>query len=108
MKEIYKTLVISPHCDDEVLSCGGMLHNRKDSKFVYYMGVDIFHVVTREERIKEVDSVSKHLGFDYKIGTNKVNHYHRELMIDEITDLINEIKPEEIFIPNPSYNQDHQ
>ena len=110
MKKTYSTLVISPHCDDEALGCAGMLYNRKkdSNTFVYYMGVDLFHIVKREDRVKEVDDVSKYLNFDYRIGTNQVNHYHRDLIIDEITDLINEIKPKEVFIPNPSYNQDHK
>jgi len=103
------TLIISPHCDDEVLGCGGILHNRKDIKtFVYYLGIDIHHVITRAERINEVDSVSKFLNFDYRIGANPVNYYQRETMINEITDLINELCPQEIFIPNCSYNQDHK
>lgn len=108
MKKTYKTLVISPHCDDEVLGCGGILYNRRNVSFVYYMGVDVFHVVKREIRVKEVESVAELLGFDFHIGSNLVNNYQKQIMINEITDLINEIKPQEIFIPNSSYNQDHK
>ena len=105
----YKTLIISPHCDDEVLGCGGILNNRRnDTTFVYYMGVDLFHVVTKSDRIREVDAVSQLLNFDYRIGNNTVNSYKRELIINEITDIINELCPDEIFIPNSSSNQDHQ
>jgi len=105
----YKTLIISPHCDDEVLACAGILNNRKNEKtFVYYLGVEPFHIIKKEDRIKEVENVSKLLNFDYKIGNNQVNNYKREIIINEITDLINELQPEEVFIPNPSYNQDHQ
>jgi N-acetylglucosamine malate deacetylase 1 len=108
----YKTLIISPHCDDEVLGCGGILNNRKNDKidtFVYYLGVDLFHIVKRKDRIKEVENVSKFLNFDYKIGTNQVNNYDRSIIINEITNVINEIQPEEVFIPNyGSYNQDHK
>lgn len=103
----YKTLVISPHCDDEVLGCGGAIANR-DEVFVYYLGVDVFHVVNRDVRLQEVEAVSEFLGFEYHVGSNMVNNYDRKNLINEITDTINEIKPEEIFIPNPSYNQDHQ
>jgi N-acetylglucosamine malate deacetylase 1 len=105
----YKTLVISPHCDDEVLGCGGILNNRREDKvFVYYLGVDLFHIVKREDRLKEVDSVASFLKFDYRIGTNQVNNYRRETIINEVTDIINELKPEEVFIPFNSYNQDHK
>ena len=105
----YKTLVIAPHCDDEVLGCGGILNNRKNDKtFVYYLGVDIFHVVTKTDRLAEVENVSKFLNFDYRIGNNSVNLYRREMIINEITDIINEIQPEEIFIPNSASNQDHK
>ena len=106
----YKTLIISPHCDDEVLACGGILNNRKNDKtFVYYLGVDLFHVVKRKDRIKEVEDVANFLGFEFEISNGQVNNYKRELMINEITDIINDLCPEEIFIPNySSYNQDHK
>ena len=109
MSKKYDTLIISPHCDDEVLACGGILNNRKGkNSYVYYLGVDKFHVISQMERLKEVDSVAKFLKFDYQVGENKVNNYKREEIINEITDLINHLKPDEVFIPNPSQNQDHK
>lgn len=111
MSKTYKTVVISSHCDDEVLGCGGILDNRKESNsvFVYYLGVDLFHIVKREDRIKEVESVASFLNFDFAIGRNTVNSYKKELIINEITDVINDLKPEEIFIPSgAAYNQDHK
>lgn len=111
MNNTYKTVVISPHCDDEVLGCGGVLDNRKkyNNTFVYYLGVDLFHIVKRETRLSEVSAVASFLNFDFMIGKNTVNNYKKELIINEITDVINDLKPEEIFIPNGnSYNQDHK
>lgn len=111
MNSICKTLVISPHCDDEVLGCGGILDNRKThgNTFVYYLGVDLFHIVKREVRIAEVRAVASFLNFDFLIGKNTVNAYKKQLIINEITDVINDLKPEEVFIPNNgAYNQDHK
>ena len=110
MKNKYKTLIISPHCDDEVLGCGGILNNRKDDKtYVYYLGVDLFHVIKRKDRIKEVQEVADFLQFEFEISNGQVNNYKTGLIINEITDIINEIRPVEIFIPSGyGYNQDHK
>ena len=111
MSRSCKTLVISPHCDDEVLACGGMLDNRKvyNNTFVYYLGVDLFHIVKREVRLEEVKAIASFLNFEFTVGKNTVNTYKRELIINEITDVINDLKPDEVFIPNgTTYNQDHK
>jgi len=105
MNKKYQTLIISPHCDDEVLGCGGVIYNRKDDDvFVYYLGVDDFHVISKEERIKEVQSVANFLNFEFKISNNPVNNFRKQ----DIIDLINQTQPDEVFIPNPSFNQDHK
>jgi len=111
MSKNYKTLVISPHCDDEVLGCGGILSNRKEfsNTFVYYLGVDLFHIVKKEKRLSEVKAVASFLNFDFRVGNNTVNCYKKELVINEITDIVNELRPNEVFIPSGlGYNQDHR
>jgi len=102
---VVKRLVISPHIDDEVLGCGGQLDR---DTFVVECGVDDFHIVSRVERIQELDKVKQKTGIDYVILENKVNSYEVSPLIEEITTQINRLKPEEVCIPYPSYNQDHQ
>ena len=64
----YKKLVISPHIDDEVLGCGGILD--KDT-FVLYCGVENRYIngdmsISVVTRIQELEKVSKFLNFDFK------------------------------------------
>ena len=105
-----KTLILSPHIDDEVLGCGGLINERvksRDQVFVQFFGVEDFHEVPRNERLNELKDVSAFLGFDYDIFSNEVNNYKSQMLVDQITSLINRIKPNEIFIPNRAYNKDH-
>jgi len=105
MPKNYKRLIISPHIDDEILGCGGILD---EDTFVLECGVDKFHIVSDEERIKELGEAKKILSFDFEVLENEVNHYKINNLIDPLSHFINTIKPEEIYIPYPSYNQDHR
>ena len=98
-------LVIAPHIDDEVLGCGGILD---DDTFVLHCGVENRSNVHSEERIKEVEEVRKVAGFKMKLLNNKVNDYKAIDLIPDFEKTINELKPEQVYIPYPSYNQDHR
>jgi LmbE family N-acetylglucosaminyl deacetylase len=103
---MYDKIIISPHVDDDVLGCGGILDK---NSLVLYCGIDDFHVVSREERILEANAASKILGCSYKIlHGNKVNKYLANDLIDDLSNFINKYKPQQVFIPHPSYNQDHR
>jgi len=103
-----KKLVISPHVDDDVLGCGGILDT---NCFVAYCGLDesgIQDRPTKEERINEIHSVMDITHHSYRILNNLVNRYDEYELIGQIEELINEQKPFEIYLPHPSYNQDHK
>ena len=101
----HSKLIISPHIDDEILGCGGILDK---NSYVLECGVDKFHVVSRERRIEELEAASQLLGFTYQVLTNLVNSYEVSTLIDQFSDVINKVQPASIYIPYPSYNQDHQ
>lgn len=108
-----KKLIISPHIDDEVIGCGGILD--KDT-FVYYCGIDESkvapdpkHRIPMDERMKELVATSDFLGFKYEVNKSaKVNFFVEQEVKDELERIINQAKPNMIFLPHAGYNQDHQ
>ena len=103
-----KKLIIAPHVDDDVLGCGGIIDS---NTLVLYCGLNEKGIVNRpsfETRIKEANSVKKFLGHDYILLDNKVNNFNVQKLIGEIEEIINNWKPDAIFLPHPSYNQDHK
>jgi LmbE family N-acetylglucosaminyl deacetylase len=103
---MYDKIIISPHVDDDILGCGGILDEKS---LVLYCGIDDFHVVSREERLLEAKAASKILNHSYTmLHGNKVNKYIMSDLIDDFSNFINKHKPKQVFIPYPSYNQDHQ
>jgi len=99
-----KNLIISPHIDDEVLGCYSVLTNETH---VMECGVDDFHIVNKEERLIELSNLANYKNIKYSVYDNKVNSYVIQNLIPQIEQAINTIKPEFIFLPYPSYNQDH-
>lgn len=108
-----KTIIISPHIDDEVLGCFSAI---SENTFVIYCGSDETHInfdwvkqrPKLEQRLLELELVRKKYNFEYVILNNKVNEYSIQDLIPEFEKYINKIQPEEIYIPVPSYNQDHR
>lgn len=102
----FKNMVIAPHIDDEVFGCGGILD---DSFYVYFCGVEKFRIISRKERVEEIKTVQKFLGYHWTLNLkSEVNHYTVQDFIPLLENEINNIRPDTIYIPYPSYNQDHQ
>ena len=103
-----KKLIIAPHVDDDVLGCGGILD---ESCFVLYCGLDETGIPNRpseQERIEEIHSVMRITHHNYRILDNLVNHYNEQQLIGQIEKEINILKPDEVYVCHPSYNQDHR
>lgn len=108
-----KTLILSPHIDDEVLGCFSCIDN---NTFILYCGYDETHIKfdwvkerpDTDLRIKELLAIQDKHKFNYHILDNKVNKYKIEDLIPSFEKYINEVQPDEIYIPVPSYNQDHR
>lgn len=124
-----KILIIAPHPDDEVFSCGGLIHRCKSEGgevYVLYMTVGTTHdysangLSRKNERLAEVEKVAKFFKFDgYRIALPG-DKYHLHLDSIPQRELINEIeckgdicldklKPCIVIAPSgDDYNQDHR
>ena len=110
-----KILVISPHADDEVLGCGGyLLHESKKGAEIHIAIVTIGGTDKLQKydvRVKEFLSVCNVLNArGYCFYENKdaeLDSVSHKDLTTKIDDLINKIKPDELFIPFKSRHQDH-
>jgi LmbE family N-acetylglucosaminyl deacetylase len=121
-------LIITPHPDDEVLGCGGLIKKIKDNGgkvYVLFLTVGDTADYRKEgmssgsERTREIERVAKFMKYDdYRIAFPG-NEYH--LKLDGIPQLelmkefengplsLNKLKPDIVATPFFSdYNQDHR
>ena len=103
VKQIRK-LVVAPHCDDEVLGCGGLL-----AKYSGECGV---LVLAQPDRVrqKEFDEAREVLVYtgswllnltDGSVGTDMT------ALVGMIDHVVDSCRPDELYLPFPSLHQDH-
>ena len=117
-----RILIVSPHPDDEVIGCGGLLAKARAEGcevFVVYVCVGksrqlVTGSTNEEVRLKELGLVAKEGKFSYKIlfiGEQfvRLDTVAQKDLIDPIEDVIEDFKPDIVCIPSPeSYDQDHR
>jgi len=99
-------LVVAVHPDDETLGCGGTLlkHKANGDKIYWLICTDIgkshHYYKTRQKEIEEVSKLYSFDGvIDLQLQTTQVDEYSMSELISKISKLINEIKPNIIYLP---------
>lgn len=101
-----KVLIIAVHPDDETLGCGGTLLKHKASgdeiHWLICTTIDTNHSYY-ETREKEIEIVSELYSFDsvhnLRLKTMQVDEYSMSDLVGKISKIINEIKPNIIYLP---------
>lgn len=101
-----KILAIAVHPDDETLGCGGtLLKHKANGDEIHWLictTIDENHSYyeTREEEIEEVSNLYKFNSVhNLRLKTMQVDEYSMSELVGKISKVINEIKPNIIYLP---------
>ena len=101
-----RVLIIAVHPDDETLGCGGTLlkHKSNGDKINWLICTDIeekhsYYNIRQEEISKVTQIYNFDSVYNLKLKTMKVDEYSMSELIDKISNVINEIKPNIIYLP---------
>lgn len=119
-----RTLIISPHCDDETIGCGGLI-SKLGSEYMDLRIVivathldtynyNVGRVVENEERIAETRRALKKLAFGASVYQlegfmdGRLDQADRRSLVTQLDSHIREFKPTAVLFPYSSHHQDHQ
>lgn len=117
---LIKALFISPHPDDETLGCGGTIlkYKAKGDKIYWLIMTNIsveegYDEKKVKERQQELDIVADEYGFEkvFKLDfpTTKLDVIPKNQMIKAVSDAIDKVKPDIVFLPNRNdVHSDHK
>jgi LmbE family N-acetylglucosaminyl deacetylase len=103
LPEIHR-LIVSPHADDEVLGCGGLLAKYPEDTAVVVLAEP------DEIRIKEFLEAQAILGYEQAYFGNFADGYvgaDMRKLVGMLDDLLNRLQPAELYLPYPASHQDH-
>lgn len=101
-----KVMVIAVHPDDETLGCGGtLLKHKANSDEIHWLICTNYNKDHQDfsKREKEIEEVNSLYGFDsiskLELQTMNVDKYSMGEIIDKISNAINSIKPNILYLP---------
>ncbi len=101
-----KVLILAVHPDDETLGCGGtLLKHKANGDEVHWLICTTIDKSNSyyETREKEIEEVSKLYNFNsmhnLRLKTMQVDEYTMSELVSKISKVINEIKPNIIYLP---------
>jgi N-acetylglucosamine malate deacetylase 1 len=122
-EDLSSVLILSPHADDEVLGCGGLMAKLASAHVrthVVYCAVDGFHhyglpdVTTYAQRVAEIDDVAELFGCTYEILygdkdlIEKLDTVPRRDLVDAFEGALNTQRPDLLLVNSGTdYDQDH-
>ena len=121
-----RTLIISPHFDDETIGCGGLMANLSqdnknkirivvvaNNKDTYNYNVN--RVVSNEERMEESLKALDILGVGREnllqlegFEDGRLDQVDKKALITQLDRQISEFRPTAVLFPYSSHHQDHQ
>lgn len=115
-----KILFIAPHSDDELFGAGGTLLNLKGSgyqiKLVLVSASDINFAhhgtvpgsLRAEEFLRSAELLSTEPPELLGMPESKLDTQPVTLLVSKLDAILGDYRPHTVFIPEPSYHQDHQ